>query len=84
MRRFVFTKKAKKEFEALDESVQERIMKKLLFLKGVSDPDIHFKILHDLAPATHRLWVGAYRLILAKRKEEFLVLRVGHRREIYR
>lgn len=85
---FVFTKQAEKSFTQLPQVIQQRILKKLKELKRHSDILSVLKPLHNFAPATHRLRVGDYRLILSWQKQrneqfEFLVLDVGHRREIY-
>ena len=83
MRSFVFTNKAKKRFEALPNPVQERIVNKLTEYKAVSK--LPMRLLKDMNPATHRLRIGVYRLILKKQSAtEFLVLDVGHRKDIYR
>lgn len=43
------------------------------------------KSLTNFAPATHRLRVGQYRLILQQSSEtDFLVLDIGHRSQIYK
>ncbi len=85
---FVFTAYAEKAFLKLPNVVQKRITEKLKVLK--SHPDIMsvLKQLHDFEPATHRLRIGDYRLILELEKQasddyEFAVLDVGHRRDIY-
>ncbi|MCF7830743.1 type II toxin-antitoxin system RelE/ParE family toxin [Candidatus Gracilibacteria bacterium] len=82
---FVFSPPAKKTFEHLELDIQHRIKTKLQFLK--EHPDI-FCVILPLAhfpPATHKLRVGDYRLILEKVADErFLVLDIGHRREIYK
>lgn len=86
---FVFTKFAEKRLKKLGTSEQEHITKKLEELKFHSDVLSILKPLHHFEPATHRLRVGNYRLILQLEKSsgdriEFLVLDVGHRRDIYR
>jgi len=89
MNTFVFTKKAEALFSDLSKQVQERILEKLKNLK--SHPDIFsvLKNLHHFEPATHRLRVGTYRLILELRSrtgEEcvFWILELGDRKDIYR
>lgn len=85
---FIFTKDAQKSFLKLSKESQTRIYKKLELLK--THPDI-FSILRRLShfePATHRLRIGTYRLILKQEEEKegstvFRVLDVGHRRDIY-
>lgn len=86
---FVFSNFAKKGFLALPSGVQSRLTEKLVVLK--SHPDIFFVLrrLRNFAPATHRLRIGDYRLILQLMKQEgdelkFLVLDVGDRKDIYR
>jgi len=87
MNSFTFTKTAKKAFLKLPNDAQERIILKLKSLK--SHPDIlrNLKTLFNYEPATHRLRVGRYRLILEQAKAsksgvEFLVLDVGDRKNI--
>jgi len=86
---FVFTKYAKKRFLKLNSSDRERILMKLDELKNVKDVNLGMRYLKNFAPATHRLRVGNFRLILSleKRRDsscEFVVLDVGHRRNIYK
>lgn len=86
---FVFTKKAAKIFDKLDQRRQERIRKKLCLLKQHPDILSVLKPLHDFEPATHRLRIGHFRLILHLEKQakddfSFLVLDLGPRDKIYR
>lgn len=85
MSTFVFTNKAKDQFEKLEKPLREQILAKLALLKAVPRLETYLKPLKDFAPATHRLRIGSYRLILSRQKNSlWLVLKVGHRREIYR
>ncbi len=86
---FVFTKKSEKRFLSLSGKVRKRILDKLKNLKNHDDVFAVLKRLHHLEPATHRLRIGDYRLILeiSDRKGEcvkFLILDVGDRRDIYK
>ncbi len=86
---FVFTKYAEKGFRKLPVSVQKRILDKLKLLKGHPDIFSVAKVLHDLKPATHRLRVGSYRLILELKEQKkgqiiFWILKAEHRRNVYR
>jgi len=86
---FIFTKKSEKHFLNLPESVQLRIKKKLTVLKEHGEIFSALKRLHDFEPATHRLRIGSYRLILELRsqtKDEivFWILDVGDRKSIYK
>lgn len=85
---FVFSRFAQKKFSRLGSSIQERIIEKLKELKTHPEILSTLKPLHNFKPATHRLRVGDYRLILQLTSHintnyEFLVLDVGHRRDIY-
>jgi mRNA-degrading endonuclease RelE of RelBE toxin-antitoxin system len=86
---FVFTKYAKNRFFKLSSSDRERILAKLNELKNVKNPELVMRKLKHFKPATHRLRVGNFRLILSLEKYqsgfgEFLILDVGHRRNIYK
>lgn len=86
---FIFKKPAEKRFKKLPPHVQERILERLRVLKEHPDIFLILKRLNDFEPATHRLRVGTYRLILELKKNQgenliFSVLDVGHRRDIYK
>lgn len=86
---FTFTKYSGKCFYKLPKSIQKRILDKLKSLKEHEDIFLVLKKLINFEPATHRLRVGNYRLILelklqGEKKMEFLVLDVGHRKDIYK
>lgn len=88
MNQFIFTKKAEKRLRALPVSIQERIVKKLKDLKKNDDIFSLLRRLHHLDPATHRLRVGDYRVILEYKKQNkkgavFWILDVGDRKDIY-
>lgn len=88
MAKFYFTKNSKKEFEKLSLELRTRIKRKLEYLGAHEDVFKVLKSIEELPPATHRLRVGDYRLLLeitkkTKAYEEFDILKVGHRREIY-
>lgn len=89
MNQFIFTKKAEKRFGRFPESVQKRLIEKMRSLKNHQDILSILKKLHHLEPATHRLRVGDYRVILelkekTNKKMIFWVLDVGDRKEIYK
>lgn len=82
---FIFTRFAQKKFLKLDNVLQERIRGKLRLLKQQEQLAGFLKPLTNFYPATHRLRVGAYRIIVQRLSEaEYLVLDIGHRSEIYK
>ena len=84
MSTFIFTVFAKKRFIKLDTAVQHRITLKLKELKKQGAVGAVLKPLHNFEPATHRLRIGDYRLILRRENPEtFIILDVGHRSSVY-
>lgn len=82
---FIFTNAAKKQFQHLSPEVQDLLKSKIqeykekpgLFTQGL-------KSLKNLEPANYRLKVGNYRFLLESEGENYRVLKVGHRKSIYK
>lgn len=84
MNAFIFTKFAEKKFYSLSPDVQQKILGKLQSLKKHDHIFSVLKHLIDFGEATHRLRIGQYRVILScQKKSVFLILDVGHRKDIY-
>lgn len=86
---FDFTEYGLKCLQKLPKDVQGRIEKKLSSLKNHPNIFTVISALEDVEPATHRLRVGDYRLVLqltsnTKSKVYFMVIDVDHRKNIYR
>lgn len=81
MYEIIFSDKAKKQFEKLDRPLQERIVKALERIRIRPEAYVT-KLVGD---AGYKLRVGDYRLILDIDKGilRILVIKVGHRRNIY-
>ena len=83
--RFVFTHKAEKQFGKLDRQTQDRIKDKLILLKQDNNLlNQNLKPVINLSPVTHRIRIGSYRLLLSEDKDGFIVLKVAHRRVVYK
>lgn len=89
MNLFDFTVTAQKQLLSMPRDLQQRVLTKLVQLKN--HPDIFTVIapVVDIRPATHRLRIGTYRLLLMFSSEqdnnfEFKVLKIAHRKDIYR
>lgn len=85
---FSSTKQFDKTFETLNQVDQNRIIEKLQYLKTHPDILTVMKKVHDLSPATHRLRIGNLRILIKmisenKNDTHILLLKVGHRRDIY-
>ncbi len=80
---FQFTKYAEKKFLKLDTQTQSFLREKLVEIKTTKNFS-QLNTLKNFEPATHRLRIGDYRLILEQvTSTEFLILDIGHRRDIY-
>jgi len=82
---FTFSRFAQKKFLRLEKKVQERLHAKLQEFKDHERLAALLKPLTNFAPATHRLRVGEYRVIVQRISETgFLVLDIGHRATVYK
>jgi len=78
----IYTQRAERDIAGLDSKVKERIGRTLLRYK--EDPFKYAEKLSDPILGTYRFRIGDYRVIFDLEGNEIVVLRVGHRREIYR
>lgn len=80
--RLVYTARAVKDIDRLD-VVAKRRLKKALEKLSLSPLEHSTKLINSRI-GEYRYRVGDYRVIFDLVDEEIVVLRVGHRREIYR
>ena len=78
----LITKRAKKEIDKLDLVAKKRLKKALLNL--MLNPLALSTKLIDHKLGSRRFRVGNHRIIFDLKGNEIVILRVGHRREIYR
>jgi len=78
----IYTQRAERDIAGLDSKAKERIAKTLLRYK--EEPLRYAEKLSDSMLGTYRFRIGDYRVVLDIEGDEIVVLRVGHRREIYR
>lgn len=81
-----FLGKALEDLEKINRAQQKIIKEKLLIL--AKNPEVlknNIKRLSGVKEKIYRLRVGSYRVIFKKEKEQLLILiiRIGHRKEIY-
>ena len=84
---FQFSQKAEKEFATLDQSIRKRILKKLRDIEQQKNPlSIGKKLINTLNRYRYR--IGDYRIIVTPKSNGtiivLLILKIGHRREIYK
>jgi mRNA interferase RelE/StbE len=78
----IYTKRAAKDIRKLDPEVKQRIGKALLH--SAEDPLKFAEKLTDPKLGTYRFRVGDFRVVFDLHENQIVVLRVGHRSEIYR
>jgi mRNA interferase RelE/StbE len=78
----IYTRRAERDIAGLDLKTKERIGKTLLRYR--EEPLRYAEKLSDPILGTYRFRIGDYRVIFDLEGNEIVVLRVGHRREIYR
>jgi mRNA interferase RelE/StbE len=80
--KLVYTRRAERDIKKLDPETKDRIGKALL---RYSEEPLRFaEKLSDPILGEYRFRIGDYRVIFDIEGNEIIVLRVGHRREIYR
>lgn len=80
--KLLYTKSAVKDIQKLDTVVKKRLKSKLEAY--TKNPLVHAKKLTDFSLGGYRWRMGNYRVTFDMDKETIIVLRVRHRREIYR
>lgn len=80
--RLVYTQRAVKDIQGLDPKIKERLGKTLL--RYEENPLQHAERLTQSKLGSYRFRIGDYRVIFDLEGNEIVVLRVGHRREIYK
>lgn len=82
--RIVVTKKAKRDIDGLEHIVRERLGKKLLQVAQLDDIRPVVRELTDGRIGGYRLRVGDYRVIFDLEEKEIIILKVQHRKDVYR
>lgn len=80
--RLTYTLRALRDIEGLDSQIKKRIGNTLL--RYQKDPLRYAERLTQSKLGTYRFRTGDYRIVFDLEGEEIIVLRVGHRREIYK
>ncbi len=80
--RLVYTNRAIKDIQRLEPAVKKHIGKVLL--RYEENPLKYAVRLTESKLGTYRFRIGDYRAIFDLEDDEIVVLRVGHRRDIYR
>ena len=81
---FTFTESAKRETEKLPKKIQFGLKEKFLYWQSSANPLNHAKSLTQHSEATHRFRFGVYRILIKNIDDELRVLRIRHRKDVYR
>ncbi len=81
---FVFKQSAARTLEKLPRRVRARILKKIRFYTEQKNPLEFTERLTDSTVGQWRFRIGNYRVIFDVLKDKIIILKVGHRRDIYR
>jgi mRNA interferase RelE/StbE len=82
--KIIFTKESAKDIEKLDQTIKKQLYKKLVYFKDLDDIKVVAKKLHNHEAGEHRLRVGNFRIIFDLDKHTIVVLRIQHRKDVYR
>jgi mRNA interferase RelE/StbE len=80
----VFSKNACHNLEKLEKAVQQRIVDKTEFYFSQKNPLEHAEKMKDNRFGQWRLRIGDYRILFDVENDCAFILKVGHRREVYR
>jgi mRNA interferase RelE/StbE len=80
--KLVYTRRAEKDIKKLDSSVKGNIGKALLKLQD--NPLLYSEKLSNPELGTYKYRIGDYRVVFDIEGNDVVILRVGHRREIYK
>ncbi len=80
----VLSKNSFRDLEKLDRIVQKRILEKIEFYFSQKNPFSHAEKMKDSIYGQWRLRIGDYRVLFDVKDEYAFILKIGHRREVYR
>ncbi len=80
----LFTERALKDFKKLTPPIQKRLIKKLEFFAQSKDPLKFSEALVNSTLGKYRFRVGDYRVIFDFPGDALIILRLGHRKYIYK
>lgn len=80
---FVFTYLSFRQFKKLEKNIQKRIDKKLRFYSSQKNPLYFAEPLNDFRYGNWRFRIGEYRVLFDIEQDKIVILKVGHRKDIY-
>lgn len=84
MKKIIFSDIASAQIRKFEKSIQERIIKKLHFYLNYSNPLEFAESLKNSKYGNWRFRIGDYRVVFDIESDKIVILKVGHRNEIYK
>ena len=82
--KLIFAQSASRQFQKLDQGIQIRIDEKLHFYLSHPNPLRLAEPLSDRRFGDWKFRIGDYRVLFDVKDDKIIVLKVGHRRDIYK
>jgi mRNA interferase RelE/StbE len=82
--KILFTKVAQKDVEKLSVTIKRQLYKKLVYFASLDDIKTAAKKLNNYDAGEYRLRVGNFRIIFDLDRHNLIILRIQHRKDIYR
>jgi mRNA interferase RelE/StbE len=82
--KIIFAESAKDDIDKLDTVIQKRLSKKLILVAGVTDVMPISKRLTGNLEGMCRIRIGDYRILFVLQDKNINILRVQHRKDVYR
>ncbi len=82
--RYLFTEEGIKTLSSLPKSIQRRIFHKLKFFMSSPDPLYFAERLNNFNLGEYRFRIGDYRVSFDIEKDTAKILKIGHRKDIYK
>lgn len=80
----VLSPSARRDLRAIDPPTQRRILSKLEWFVRTDDPLVFAEPITDSRIGTHRFRIGDWRVTFDVDRGRIVILRIGHRSDIYR
>lgn len=81
---FKFKERAAKEIDKLSPQIRRRILEKLKFYSSQENPFRFADKLKDCKFGEYRFRIGDYRILFDAEDDNIIVLKAGHRKDIYK
>ena len=82
--RVTYKNSAVRDIKKMPPQIKTRIKKKLEFFYNLADPLENAQALTKPADAQYRWRIGTYRVLFDVEKDTIVILRIQHRKEVYR